>query len=133
MDVPDLRQVAGGSGTENLPGLDNERGDEERILVSEQFNDLTPAESERLYILMEECGEVIQVIGKILRHGYASTHPDDENGHDNRDLLEIELGHVKYAQLMLHKAEDIDLANVRGSARLKAKKIAPYLHHQGED
>ena len=34
------------------------------------FNQLTPAETERLAILAEECGEVIQAVGKILRHGY---------------------------------------------------------------
>ena len=33
------------------------------------FNGLTPAEAERLALLMEECGEVVQIIGKVLRHG----------------------------------------------------------------
>jgi hypothetical protein len=36
------------------------------------FNQLTDAEAERLALLAEECGEVVQVIGKILRHGYES-------------------------------------------------------------
>ena len=39
------------------------------------FNQLTPAEAERLALLLEELGEAQQAIGKILRHGYASTHP----------------------------------------------------------
>lgn len=34
------------------------------------FNGLSPAEVERLALLAEECGEVIQTVGKILRHGY---------------------------------------------------------------
>ena len=34
------------------------------------FNELSPAEVERLAILAEEMGEAIQVIGKVLRHGY---------------------------------------------------------------
>ena len=37
--------------------------------MDDHFNNLTPGEAERLAILAEECGEVIQIIGKILRHG----------------------------------------------------------------
>lgn len=40
------------------------------------FNGLSPAETERLALLSEEMGEVQQAIGKILRHGYESIHPD---------------------------------------------------------
>jgi hypothetical protein len=36
----------------------------------EYFNSLTPAELERLSLLLEELGEAQQAIGKILRHGY---------------------------------------------------------------
>jgi hypothetical protein len=46
---------------------------------------LNPAQAERLAILAEECGEIVQVIGKILRHGFESTHP--EGGPTNRQLL----------------------------------------------
>lgn len=34
----------------------------------ENFNGMTPAETERLAILVEECGEVVQIGMKILRH-----------------------------------------------------------------
>lgn len=57
-------------------------------VVSQHFNQLTPAEAERLALLAEECGEVIQAIGKILRHGYESRHPD--GGPTNREALERE-------------------------------------------
>lgn len=53
-------------------------------------NKLTMSELERLAILSEECGEVIQVIGKIMRHGYNSWHPNSPN-ETNRDLLQKEL------------------------------------------
>ena len=36
----------------------------------EHFNGLTPAEAKRLALLAEECGEVLQAIGKVLRHGF---------------------------------------------------------------
>ena len=52
----------------------------------DHFNGLTPAEAERLAMLAEECAEVIQITGKILRHGYGSTHPDRPDT-TNRALL----------------------------------------------
>lgn len=33
-----------------------------------------PTEAERLVVLMEECGEVIQACSKILRHGWKSSN-----------------------------------------------------------
>ena len=54
--------------------------------MSDHFNGLTPAEAERLAMLAEECGEVIQMVGKILRHGYDSYHPADPNT-TNKQLL----------------------------------------------
>lgn len=44
----------------------------------DHFNGLSPAQAERLAMLAEECGEVIQAVGKILRHGYDSYHPDQQ-------------------------------------------------------
>jgi hypothetical protein len=52
----------------------------------DHFNRLTPAEAERLALLLEELGEAQQIIGKILRHGYESYHPDDPET-TNRTLL----------------------------------------------
>lgn len=41
--------------------------------MSEPFsNNLTDVEIERLGLLAEECGEVLQLVGKILQHGYES-------------------------------------------------------------
>lgn len=40
-------------------------------------NNLSDAELERLAYLAEECGEVQQIIGKIIRHGYESYSPND--------------------------------------------------------
>jgi hypothetical protein len=58
--------------------------------MTTHFNMLTPEEAERLAMLAEEAAEVIQVVGKILRHGYNSHHPDDKHN-SNRDLLAKEL------------------------------------------
>ena len=94
----------------------------------ENFNGLTPAETERLALLAEECSEVVQVIGKVLRHGYESTHPF---GHEtNRELLDKELGHIEYARVLMVNNNDIDTENQEAAFEEKAKTIKPYLHHQ---
>jgi len=55
------------------------------------FNELSPGQAERLAILLEECGEVVQICGKILRHGYESYHPKDYFETSNRELLRDEI------------------------------------------
>lgn len=92
------------------------------------FSDLSPAAQERLALLIEECAEVIQVGGKILRHGYESCHPDDEV--PNEELLAEEIGHVRYAVGLLLKNQDIRESDVVAGEKNKAKKVTQYLHHQ---
>jgi len=95
--------------------------------TTNHFNQLSESEAERLSILMEECAEVIQIIGKIQRHGLHSTHPN--GGPTNRMLLEKEIGHVYNAVDML-SLEDISYAGLMASCHAKADSIKPYLHHQ---
>lgn len=96
--------------------------------MNSNFNELTNAETERLAILAEECSEVIQIIGKILRHGYYSTHPDDEEGPDNLEMLEKELGHVMAIQKLM-TIEELNIASIRSHCRRKIKSVQKYLHH----
>lgn len=94
--------------------------------MSEHFNKLTPAEAERLAILAEECAEVIQVVGKILRHGYESYDPTTEGAPRNRELLVKELSDVEAA---MHLIRD----DARPTNTLRANKllnIKQWLHHQ---
>jgi len=49
----------------------------------EHFNNLNPAELERLAILAEEAAEVVQIANKIIRHGYASYHPTTKKAIQN--------------------------------------------------
>lgn len=93
-------------------------------------NQLTPAETERLAILAEEMGECIQVIGKILRHGYDSRNPLMPLSETNRENLMKELGDVELAIYLMAEARDID-RNCIDRARIeKGKNITPWLHHQ---
>jgi NTP pyrophosphatase (non-canonical NTP hydrolase) len=97
---------------------------------SVHFNKLTPAEAERLAILGEECGEVVQAIGKILRHGYESRHPD--GGLTNREQLELELGDVLCLGRIMGVAGDISMQAVETRCAVKPAKLVRYTHHQGE-
>jgi NTP pyrophosphatase (non-canonical NTP hydrolase) len=92
------------------------------------YNQLTEAEAERLALLSEELGEVQQAIGKILRHGYESRHPN--GGPTNRLALERELGDVLYAGLRMSSAGDIDEKAVTQRTKDKARSVRQYLHHQ---
>ena len=100
----------------------------------EHFNKLTPAEAERLAILAEECGEVIQAVGKILRHGYASCHPADVDLRlDNRNTLEKEIGDIQSAIAMMREAGDISETNIAVSESKKRITVVRYMHHyEGE-
>lgn len=101
------------------------------------YNELTDAEAERLACLAEECAEVIQVIGKILRHGYESVNPDRAGTHrareSNRDLLNKEIGDACGIMEMMDDSGDIDSAAVTQHAMAKRKKVKHYLHHATDE
>lgn len=92
------------------------------------FNGLSPAEAERLAMLMEEAAEVVQVVGKILRHGYDSWHPDDRTM-TNRMLLEKELADFMAVREAMLKARDLIAPNATLVTAAWQKKLR-YAHHQ---
>jgi NTP pyrophosphatase (non-canonical NTP hydrolase) len=92
------------------------------------FHNLSPEEHERLSYLLEELGETQHCIGKILRHGYDSTHP--EGGPTNRQMLSKELGDVFFAINWLVSNKDIDEDIIIEVAnKSKRGEINKYLHH----
>lgn len=94
------------------------------------FNQLTAAQAERLALLLEELGEAQQAIGKILRHGFDEYHPN--GGPTNRESLERELGDVGYAIRLLVAGNDLTATHIHKWEKLKAERVARYLHHQPE-
>ena len=96
----------------------------------EHFNKLTPAEAESLALLIEECGEVIQAVGKIQRHGYESYNPDRPEKGSNRAQLEAELGDLRAAVVMMLEAGDVEDDLMEAHARAKKRSVKQYLHHQ---
>lgn len=96
-------------------------------------NKLTEAQIERLALLVEECGEVIQIACKVLRHGYFSDDPTREDSNCNLDLLEKELGDVYCAIALMMHAGDINPQHVANHQDHKAKRVVRWLHHQPSD
>lgn len=94
------------------------------------FNKLTPAEAERLACLAEELGEAIQVIGKILRHGYDDWSPYDETRTTNRQNLERELGDISAVCQRMDEEADIDPIRVKVAHHHKMAKLPKWTHHQ---
>lgn len=93
---------------------------------------MSNAELERLAILVEECAEVQQIAMKIIRHGYESYNPFDENKISNRKLLEKELGDLIFAYRLLLGSNDIDYGEIEKSIGNKSRSIQQYLHFQTE-
>lgn len=95
--------------------------------MTHHFNNLTPAEAERLAMLAEECGEVIQIIGKILRHGYDSRHPD--GGMTNRELLQREVCDVSAIVDAMQAHGDGISGDIQMQRNAWVRKLR-YSHHQ---
>ena len=93
------------------------------------FNNLPAAPAERLAMLSEEAGEIIQAIGKVFRHGYESTHPN--GGPTNREALAREVGDFLGVMDAMCRAGDLDREAVENHRADKWQRAWPYTHHQG--
>ena len=93
------------------------------------FNDLTPAEAERLDFIQEECSEVIKAVAKIKRHGFNSWNPDDPNHEGNRRELVKEIQDVIKAVGLLVLSGDIALDDSPSDKQARLK----FMHEQSID
>lgn len=91
--------------------------------------DLTKEQIERLAILSEELGEVQQIVGKILRFGYKSHHPDKSYIPDNRGRLEEELGDLRCIMNLMYQEEDIDELIIDLNSIAKVDKLNKWMNH----
>lgn len=97
--------------------------------MSEHINKLTNAELERLSVLAEECGELIQAINKIIRHGYDSYDPTRDHC-GNRIDLSYEAADVTQAIKMINKAGDTNYPSFERRLEERPNKLKRYLHYQ---
>jgi hypothetical protein len=95
---------------------------------------MTEAEKERLTMLAEEAAEIIQMVTKILRHGYDSYHPNDPLRTTNNILLQEEITDMLSIIYAMNEVDDMDvdlyddyLHEERWSKKLK------WTHHQKDD
>lgn len=95
--------------------------------MTEHFNKLTPAEAERLAMLAEECGEVIQIVCKILRHGMHYTHP--VSGKTNARLLSEELCDVQTVAAQL-RSDGVPEFSLDDMFKAWKKKLKWAHHHE---
>jgi NTP pyrophosphatase (non-canonical NTP hydrolase) len=92
------------------------------------YNRLSPRDAELLAWLAEECGEVVQAIGKVLRHGWDGRDPTRDGSNTNRRNLEKELGDVARAVITLADVGGVDDTRIKA---LSAKKPSGrWLHEQ---
>lgn len=97
--------------------------------MNNHFNELEPDEAERLAILLEECGEIQQIIGKILRHGKYSWNPNDKDKQSNKKLLAKEVGDMQFIVDLMIENNDISIGEVLNQKDKKRISIKKYLHH----
>lgn len=96
------------------------------------FNKLTPAEIERLAKLAEECGEIVQMVGKILVHGWDAFHPRDPQQKSNREELAKEIGGLSAVVSIMKDAGDVSRRTIISAMDDKMEHIWKYLHEQEE-
>lgn len=95
-------------------------------------NGLDAAELERLALLAEEAGELIQAINKTIRHGYDSHNPDKPSDGTNREQICRELGDLSFSIELMVRSYDLDEGMIELYRVIAKRKKLKYLHHQGD-
>lgn len=93
------------------------------------FNNLNSADAELFALLAEECGETVQAIGKILRHGKHSWDPDVVGKRTNIEDLDKEVADILAVIDIMTRAKLLDPANIESLKNAKLEKVWRYLHH----
>ena len=83
--------------------------------------------TEALAILGEECGEVVQVLGKISRHGINSCNPHTKI--TNSRYLHVEAADVLLAVDLLLKLGVLSSEELDECYKLKLRKLQRSLHY----
>jgi hypothetical protein len=94
------------------------------------FAELTEAQRERLEMLIEEAGEIVQIGCKVLRHGYESFQPDDVDQTENRELLEHELADL--LTVMGEMVRQKDIFEQASTGRNAWDRKSRFTHHQDD-
>lgn len=90
--------------------------------------DLTDAQKERLYLLIEEASEVQKQACKILRFGYPDIHP--HTGKDNLSILHEELGDLETVIDLMVGCGDIKHREIQKQYPIKYEKLKKFTRYQ---
>ena len=96
------------------------------------FSGLTEAERERLEMLIEEAGEVIQAATKVLRFGYNNYHPDRPSV-TNKQELASEIKDFEAVAFYMYKTDDIAISAGETLDSRMEKKLRFTRHQKGEN
>lgn len=101
--------------------------------MSNPYNQLTNGQTERLVVLMEECGEVIQAASKVLRHGYENHHPDFLHSTNKKELAK-EINDVRLSVNRLCSFQDLDINYLMAleNDKEREKTKTSYMYYDGE-
>jgi len=83
---------------------------------------------EVLAMVSEECGEVVQAIGKALRHGIDDWNP--VTGIDNKDAIVTELADVIAVAVLLLEFLEIPQSTIDANYERKFTKLLEYTHSE---
>lgn len=84
-------------------------------------------QEERLAVVIEEIGEVLQMIGKVERFGWENFHPGDLKKQTNRELLENELADLRAAISLMEDAGDVSTTRILALADAKKRLLPQWL------
>lgn len=93
-------------------------------------NGLSDRQMEQLFCLSEECGETIQQVSKVLRHGLDSFSPFDEDKTTNKQNLSREVGNILCWIDFLVASNCLDYKTVVQSKEDKKVNCKPFMHYQ---
>lgn len=88
------------------------------------------AAAERMALLMEELGEALQAMGKVVRHGWLSVDPTKKQEDQTTNVNDLirELGHVNAAMVLMDQAGDLNGDGIYEAARTKLASVQKWLH-----
>ena len=91
---------------------------------------LTEAEKELFYCLMEECGEVIHVCAKILRHGPMKNNPDILISPNNLEEFHIEVSDILIVLDIMKKNKMFNETKAIQYFEKRKSRKKQYMHFQ---
>lgn len=97
--------------------------------MTDHFNQLSASEAEALALIAEEAAEIVLAVTKTLRHGLGSTHPDDPDGEDNRQMIEREIGDLRAVVDIALSKKMFSATKIEAARKAKLRRVRQYLHH----